>query len=357
MREKVSSITLLAGILSILVLRGTAAQSATIYVPDNFATIQGAVDAANPGDNIIVRDGTYTENIDVNKDHLTIRSENGADVTIVQAAIAGDHVFEVKSDYLDISGFTIKKATGTWSAGIYLDSASYCEISNNKLWDNGYGIATRTYWPAENNIITHNICENNDRGIFISYSSGSNSIIQNECRQNNVGIFVAGGNNTLTSNTVENNTRGLLLYYSNGNNTLTNNIMLGNTYNFNVQGFDLYQYIHNIDSTNTVDGKPIYYLVGEENKQILVDAGYVAIVNSTNITVNSITLSNNQEGVLLAYSTNSTVQNVNVMHNFYGIRLHRSSNNKIVNNEVTNNDRGIFLYYASAGIPSSTDNW
>ena len=49
------------------------ASAATIYVPDDYPTIQAAVDAANAGDTIIVRDGTYIENVNVNK-QLTIRS-------------------------------------------------------------------------------------------------------------------------------------------------------------------------------------------------------------------------------------------------------------------------------------------
>jgi hypothetical protein len=53
--------------------------SAEVYVPDDYPTIQAAVDAVNAGDTIIVRDGTYTENVNVNKPHLTIQSENGAD--------------------------------------------------------------------------------------------------------------------------------------------------------------------------------------------------------------------------------------------------------------------------------------
>jgi len=36
-------------------------------VPDNYAKIQWAVDNASAGDTIIVRDGTYTENVDVKK--------------------------------------------------------------------------------------------------------------------------------------------------------------------------------------------------------------------------------------------------------------------------------------------------
>ena len=99
------------------------ASPATIYVPDDYATIQAAVNAASAGDTIIVRDGTYTENVKVKKDHLTIKSENGADSTIVQAANPGDNVFEVTADYVNISGFTIEGATSLGKAGIFLNSA------------------------------------------------------------------------------------------------------------------------------------------------------------------------------------------------------------------------------------------
>ena len=77
--------------------------SNTIYVPDSYTTIQ---DAANAGDTIIVRDGTYTEDVNVNK-RLTITSEKGSASTIVQAVNQNDHVFEVTADY--VSGLTVKE--------------------------------------------------------------------------------------------------------------------------------------------------------------------------------------------------------------------------------------------------------
>jgi hypothetical protein len=104
----------------------TVCQSKTIYVDDDFEddpanhrwnTIQEGVNDANDGDTINVGDGTYVENVDVNK-HLTIRSENGSASTIVQATNSDDHVFEVTVDYVNISGFTVKGATH--QAGIYL---------------------------------------------------------------------------------------------------------------------------------------------------------------------------------------------------------------------------------------------
>ena len=50
----------------------SVASARTIYVPDDYAKIQWAVDNASDGDTIIVRDGVYVENIDINKPHLTL---------------------------------------------------------------------------------------------------------------------------------------------------------------------------------------------------------------------------------------------------------------------------------------------
>jgi len=69
---------------SFLILTAFASVSAakTIYVPDDYAKIQWAVDSASDGDTIIVRDGNYYENVVVNK-QLTIKSENGSANCIV----------------------------------------------------------------------------------------------------------------------------------------------------------------------------------------------------------------------------------------------------------------------------------
>ncbi|WP_083475313.1 right-handed parallel beta-helix repeat-containing protein [Methanogenium cariaci] len=43
--------------------------------------------------------------------------------------------------------------------------------------------------------------------------------------------------------------------------TLMNNSMEGNRYNFGIYGGDEREFIHSIDTSNTVDGKPVYYLL------------------------------------------------------------------------------------------------
>ena len=68
---------------SVTMMSMPAAASSTIYVPDDSPTIQEAIAAANEGDTIIVKEGTYSGMISINKDNLTLCSEMGPSVTIV----------------------------------------------------------------------------------------------------------------------------------------------------------------------------------------------------------------------------------------------------------------------------------
>ena len=72
---KVAAVFMAVALLAMALPLGVTeakASAATIYVPDDYATIQAAVDAASTGDTIIVKDGTYSEHVDVNKS-LTIK--------------------------------------------------------------------------------------------------------------------------------------------------------------------------------------------------------------------------------------------------------------------------------------------
>jgi PKD repeat protein len=95
------------------------------YVPDDYSTIQAAVDAASAGDTIIVREGTYYEKVVVDKS-LTIKSSSGSpEYTIVDAVDPYADVFSVTADHVNISGFTVTGAPDFY--GIYLYNADYCD--------------------------------------------------------------------------------------------------------------------------------------------------------------------------------------------------------------------------------------
>ena len=118
--------------------------------------IQSAVDGADVGETIFVRNGSYTENVDVDKT-LTLRGE-GADVVTVTAASSADHVFEVSADRVNLSGFAVRGTTGDYVAGICLVYADHCNISDNIISNNNHGI---NLTGSSNNTIFHNDIVNN----------------------------------------------------------------------------------------------------------------------------------------------------------------------------------------------------
>ena len=461
----------------------SAVSSAVIYyVPDDYATIQGAVNNAAAGDTIIVRDGTYLESVKVNK-RLTIRSENGpANTIVVSPEGVNDHVLTVTADHVNINGLTVKNATGKNEAGRYnyaglYISANHCDITDNMAINNAYGfflsesskntlinnvasgqigdgiyVTNSNYNTISNNTVKlnprygirlgdshintvrnnnvsnnaygirlafshNNIIEKNNvqsstyDGIFLFYSN-DNSFVDNTANQNNqYGFFInASYNNTLINNVANannydgfglelvnnhtlinnrvnsNNKSGISLTSSNrnllegnvaslntemgfylvssvsnslagnkasankkvgihlensGNSTLTDNMMEGNYYNFGVTGDSLPYFDHDIDASNSVDGKPIYYWINQSEREIPKDAGFVGIINCMNITVRDLTLTKNSVGLLLAYSVGTWIKNVTVSNTDDGISLLASSYSLIANNTISNNDWGI----------------
>lgn len=83
---------------------------AILFVDDSggadFTTIRAAVNAARDGDRIVVKAGSYNENVVVNKS-VSLVSEAGAGATTVTAASSNSPVFRVDADNVTISGFCI----------------------------------------------------------------------------------------------------------------------------------------------------------------------------------------------------------------------------------------------------------
>jgi len=124
--------------------------------------------------------------------------------------------------------------------------------------------------------------------------------------------------------------------------------MIENMYNF----ADYSLGANDVDNSNTVDGKPIYYWVEEHDTQIPSDAGFVALIDSRNITVRDLLLTRNGQGVLLKNSTYCRIENVSVVGNqdcvYFDVN---STNNTIVNNSILNNAvTGVYLSASSSNI-------
>lgn len=108
-------------VIAVILSLHTIGFSATIYVPDDFSTIQDAINAAADGDTVIVRPNTYVENIDFLGKDIIVMSEMGPSVTIID----GNNLYYTVTFALGepstctLEGFTITNGLSSmWGGGI-----------------------------------------------------------------------------------------------------------------------------------------------------------------------------------------------------------------------------------------------
>ena len=231
-------------------------------------------------------------------------------------------VIERNNMTLDGAGHTMKKQY-IMGCGIGLSLRSNVTVKRFNIQNYNTGLALTN--SSGNYIIGNNIT-NVYRGIELRDSSNWNSII---------------------GNIISRVDDGLSLYES-SNNIVRSNIMSNNTFNFHVYGRSIAEFTNDVDVSNIVEGRPVYYWVNSMNGTVPLNAGYVALVNCTRILAQNLSLSKNGHGVLLAFTTDSTISKNTLMNNTHGIDLRYSTNNTIVGNNITSNkDTGIFLEYSS----------
>ena len=228
----------------------------TIIVPDDYTTIQEAINNANSRDTVYVRAGTYYESIVVNRG-ISLIGE-GRDIAIIDGNKSGV-VAEIFADYVTLTEFTVR---GGFGSSIVLNGSAHCNLvrnniivdnyhyygcirlhlsSNNIIADNnltkintvGAYTALRLE-SSDNNIIEGNNFEMSERprpfpplnGIHVSDNSANNNIISNNIINHWVGFRLNSYNNTIVGNNVTNNRYGFFLQSS--NNTIYHNNVVDN---------------------------------------------------------------------------------------------------------------------------------
>ena len=212
--------------------------AADIRVPDDYPTIQAAIDAASPGDRVIVAAGSYWETLTINK-ALTLEGESGA---IIEAGGTTGNAITVTADNVTIKGFTIEDA---YVHGIYAANVSNLTIEDNTITSSGtHGVfvvngtnvnlvhnvitghthyAAVLFWGGSNCTIKRNYVYDNIAGIAVGRYSDTDPIPQNFTIVNNTvtnnthptsgfGIWIAGQNISIRANDIKNNRVGLYMY-------------------------------------------------------------------------------------------------------------------------------------------------
>lgn len=232
--------------------------------------------------------------------------------------------------------------------GIHLDYSDSNLVLNNVVENNLEGIFLGN---SDNNLIPNNVLEINQlafsRGISLIFSD--NNLISNNILRNAkyCGIeLMLSRNNLISNNIIENNKyRGIYLA-SSENNILRNNVL--QNYGLEVFGNVASDFYHDIDTSNTINGKPIYYLIEQENLTVdgsAMDIGYLGLVSCENILVKNLAVSYNMQGILLANTSYSKIINSVFENNKTGMFFQLSSYNLIESCTIKNNDfRGVELF-------------
>ncbi len=234
------------GMILLGLLFSGSANAATLTVclsGCEYSSIQKAIIASSNGDTILVKGGTYLENVKVNK-KLTLR---GVGNPVVNAGGRGNAIM-LSANGISLEGFTAT-GSGGYSAGIKVTS------NNNTLTGNN----------ASNN--------GNEYGGFGIYLSSSN-------------------NNTLIGNNASNNFGGGIYLRKTRRSALSDNIMIGNKINFGLDGDNNSDFNNYIDASNLVEGKPIYYIIkaSDTTYDSSSNAGTFYCISCVNVTIKNLNL-------------------------------------------------------------------
>lgn len=139
----------------------TSSFTADIHVPDDYSTIQAAIDAASPHDTVLVGPGTYVENV-VITEFIHLISTDGPEKTVIDASspqypdngsAVVYHNVSLPPDFVVLEGFTLTNGTGTYDTCIPGSGTTVAGHYGGGLLSSGTRLLCR------NNIIMGNVAD------------------------------------------------------------------------------------------------------------------------------------------------------------------------------------------------------
>ena len=171
-KSKLKSCLIFLMVLSFISTASAIAHAATYYVATTgsdsnpgteaqpWRTVQHAADTMVAGDTVYIRGGIYNENVqtmnsgNATEGYITFSPYSGENPTIDGTGISASNGFIINQSYIKLIGLEIQN----WDTGIWIESASYFEISDCEVHDvtNGIGVASGSHDFVLNRVVAHN---------------------------------------------------------------------------------------------------------------------------------------------------------------------------------------------------------
>ena len=339
-----------------------------------YPSLQQAIDRAAPGCTVILLGGTYRENVVIDKPLRIIpRSQAkpfailgqqptgtsasavftaSATPSTLQAADPERPVIQIRSSQVEIHGLRVEGGTvgmratgvrdvhlrnntaqGSRDVGILLEDMRASSVQGNAIWRSPVGIQIT---DSQRITAIDNVLRRNGQGLLVDNAS-ANSLQGNEISNSeSVGLrLTASSHNDVRRNDLVGNATGLVIENA-SNNRLEANRIDRNDAGLRVRGTETSHYVHHISSDNTVNGRPIHYLVDAQGATIDAQAqpAYLALIRSRDVTVRGVALPEGSQGLLMISTTRSRIENVTISASEQGIQLQDSNDNALIGNRV-----------------------
>jgi len=208
--------------------------SRLIYVPEDFSSIQSAVNNATPGDTVFVGQGVYYENIVVDKS-ISLIGENRS-TTIIDGRSLGS-VIVVSGSRVEISGFALCNSGAGWpKSGIQIVDSYLNTLSDNIIQDNHIGVLVDS---SIENYISGNTITANHYGIYVLGSRlnqiSDNLILHSSPTGGGAGLaFSSSDENIVDGNLIMDTSNVAVALTSSRNNNFYYNNFVNNRYQVSV---------------------------------------------------------------------------------------------------------------------------
>jgi len=246
-------------------------------------------------------------------------------------------LIENSIEFCRIENCTLYNTIGSWGeGGIHISNSQNGIIFNNEMSDHHSAILLEN---SNNFTIIENIVNDNSYGVRLE-NAHNNRIINNTANFNHDGIYIDGNNNVISENSADDNDQAGITLSDMGNN-VTLNTMEG-------CGIVGDSSTNNIDTTNLVNGKPVYYYYNKNGlgSNNFTNAGQVILTQCSNSMISNLNINDATRAITLRNCINITISNCIVSNNvLHGILLIESDDNTIISCTASNGEEeGILLY-------------